>query len=473
MRSALIVSGARSRLHGRRLPGRGWAERPLPAEAGPPRRAREGAAGGPAHADPSSRRARKAKAREGRSPLFLWLKEVATVVLVAIVLSFLIKTFLFRAFYIPSESMVNTLDVNDRIFVNLLVPEPVALQRGDVVVFRDSQGWLAPAAEKAKGPFTWVQDGADVRRPAAGQLGTAPGQARHRAPGRPRGLLRRRRTAHRQRRAAGRELHQPRRNSPGPRLRRRRARGQGLGHGRQPQPLRGFARPYGHQRRLRQRCRHRRQGRRHRLAAEPDHRPWTTTRTSSATCPPRPESKPPPSCPQPPPSTTNAASAAPAPGSSRASTRSAAAPSPGPSAWESPSWTCSSRSSSPMSGTASCSRSADRERLVPLVRELERGLRRRACLRERDRRTRASSPPSGWPVPAPGSPCWPPASRPDIVLLDGSHNWLSPGPQPSLFDDAPAGARLRRAGAHPGQGGHAVPERRRGEHHGQGGARRR
>ncbi|BCW71769.1 signal peptidase I [Arthrobacter sp. NicSoilB8] len=114
---------------------------------------------GPAHAGGHSRRARKAKAREGRSPLFLWLKEVATVVIVAIVLSFLIKTFLFRAFYIPSESMVNTLDVNDRIFVNLLVPQPIALERGDVVVFRDSQGWLAPAEQKTKGPFTWVQDG--------------------------------------------------------------------------------------------------------------------------------------------------------------------------------------------------------------------------------------------------------------------------------------------------------------------------
>ncbi|WP_026537049.1 signal peptidase I [Arthrobacter sp. 9MFCol3.1] len=134
-----------------------------PDRAGAEGAERDRAAGpahaGPAHAGPTSRRARKAKAREGRSPLFLWLKEVATVVIVAIVLSFLIKTFLFRAFYIPSESMVNTLDVNDRIFVNLLVPEPMALQRGDVVVFRDSQGWLAPAAEKTKGPFTWVQDG--------------------------------------------------------------------------------------------------------------------------------------------------------------------------------------------------------------------------------------------------------------------------------------------------------------------------
>jgi signal peptidase I len=93
------------------------------------------------------------------SPLFLWLKEIATVVVIAVVLSFLIKTFLFRAFYIPSESMVNTLDINDRIFVNLLVPEPFALSRGDVVVFRDTKGWLTPTPAKSEGPFTWVQDG--------------------------------------------------------------------------------------------------------------------------------------------------------------------------------------------------------------------------------------------------------------------------------------------------------------------------
>ncbi|HCN23274.1 MAG TPA: signal peptidase I, partial [Arthrobacter bacterium] len=83
----------------------------------------------------------------------------ATVVVIAVVLSFLIKTFLFRAFYIPSESMVSTLDVNDRIFVNLLVPEPFSLSRGDVVVFRDTKGWLTAAPDAPKGPFTWVQDG--------------------------------------------------------------------------------------------------------------------------------------------------------------------------------------------------------------------------------------------------------------------------------------------------------------------------
>lgn len=107
----------------------------------------------------AAKAAGKPTGKDSGSPVFAWLKEVATVVVIAVVLSFLIKTFLFRAFFIPSESMVNTLDIDDRIFVNLLVPEPFALNRGDVVVFRDTKGWLPPAAPEAKGPFTWVQDG--------------------------------------------------------------------------------------------------------------------------------------------------------------------------------------------------------------------------------------------------------------------------------------------------------------------------
>ncbi|BCW76053.1 signal peptidase I [Arthrobacter sp. FX8] len=117
----------------------------------------------PETAAPVHRRHRTASkaaaAKSGGNPVLGWLREIATVVVIAVVLSFLIKTFLFRAFFIPSESMVNTLDVDDRIFVNLLVPEPFALSRGDVVVFRDTKGWLPPAPAKAQGPFTWVQDG--------------------------------------------------------------------------------------------------------------------------------------------------------------------------------------------------------------------------------------------------------------------------------------------------------------------------
>ncbi|MDQ5861766.1 MAG: signal peptidase I [Actinomycetota bacterium] len=117
----------------------------------------DGVADGSPSAPPSGRRS--AAPNTEPSQLFIWLKEVATVVVIAVVLSFLIKTFLFRAFYIPSESMVSTLDVNDRIFVNLLVPEPFSLSRGDVVVFRDTKGWLSTAPDEPNGQFTWVQDG--------------------------------------------------------------------------------------------------------------------------------------------------------------------------------------------------------------------------------------------------------------------------------------------------------------------------
>lgn len=135
---------------------------PRHGDASEPAGQASGSAGEAAQSAGESRAAAKAAGKaagKSSSALLTWLREVATVVVIAVVLSFLIKTFLFRAFFIPSESMVNTLDIDDRIFVNLLVPEPFALSRGDVVVFRDTKGWLPPAPAKTNGPFTWVQDG--------------------------------------------------------------------------------------------------------------------------------------------------------------------------------------------------------------------------------------------------------------------------------------------------------------------------
>ncbi|NDK30716.1 signal peptidase I [Nesterenkonia sp. Hz 6-5] len=66
----------------------------------------------------------------------------------AVVISFIIKTFLLRAFYIPSESMQPTLEVDDRIVVNLLAPGVMDIERGDVVVFEDTRSWWgSPAPE--------------------------------------------------------------------------------------------------------------------------------------------------------------------------------------------------------------------------------------------------------------------------------------------------------------------------------------
>ncbi len=84
----------------------------------------------------------------------LFLRDVALIIVAAIVISFLIKTFLIRSFYIPSESMEDTLLVNDRIIVNQLVPDVTAIERGDVIVFTDPGGWLDPVYEAPKDPIS-------------------------------------------------------------------------------------------------------------------------------------------------------------------------------------------------------------------------------------------------------------------------------------------------------------------------------
>lgn len=68
--------------------------------------------------------------------------DIALVVISGIVLSGLIKAFLFQGFYIPSGSMEPTLKINDRIIVNQLYPSPLELKTGDIIVFQDTEGWM-------------------------------------------------------------------------------------------------------------------------------------------------------------------------------------------------------------------------------------------------------------------------------------------------------------------------------------------
>ncbi|MDQ3897520.1 MAG: signal peptidase I [Actinomycetota bacterium] len=53
----------------------------------------------------------------------------------ALLIAFVIKTFLLQAFYIPSLSMDPTLKINDRVLVNKLSYDLHPVHRGDVVVF--------------------------------------------------------------------------------------------------------------------------------------------------------------------------------------------------------------------------------------------------------------------------------------------------------------------------------------------------
>lgn len=63
--------------------------------------------------------------------------ELPGLLLTALVIAVVIKTFLFQPFWIPSESMLDTIQVNDRVMVNKLEFRFGEPERGDIVVFRD------------------------------------------------------------------------------------------------------------------------------------------------------------------------------------------------------------------------------------------------------------------------------------------------------------------------------------------------
>lgn len=73
------------------------------------------------------------------------VREVVVIVVLAMVLSLVVKTWVAQAFYIPSGSMEQTLQRGDRVMVSKLHKSISGIQRGDVVVFADPGGWLPPS----------------------------------------------------------------------------------------------------------------------------------------------------------------------------------------------------------------------------------------------------------------------------------------------------------------------------------------
>jgi signal peptidase I len=82
------------------------------------------------------------------------VREIVIIVVVALIVSTLLKTFVAQMFIIPSESMEKTLEINDRV----VAMKVVHYQRGDVIVFEDDLGWLpaAPAPSEAQKVLEFV-----------------------------------------------------------------------------------------------------------------------------------------------------------------------------------------------------------------------------------------------------------------------------------------------------------------------------
>ena len=101
-----------------------------------------------------------------------FFKELPFLVVIAFLLALLIKAFLVQAFYIPSGSMQQTLELRDRVLVNKLVYDFRDIHRGEVVVFNGLDSFT-PENEIAP-PANGMQR---VLRAVSGAVGVgAPGE---------------------------------------------------------------------------------------------------------------------------------------------------------------------------------------------------------------------------------------------------------------------------------------------------------
>jgi len=95
----------------------------------------------------------------------LW-REIPILLIAALAIAIVVKTFLVQAFYIPSISMSPTLEKGDRILVCRICVRVGDIHRGDVIVFSDPH----PVAGVDRGPIGaalhWLGEGIGVARPA-------------------------------------------------------------------------------------------------------------------------------------------------------------------------------------------------------------------------------------------------------------------------------------------------------------------
>jgi signal peptidase I len=108
------------------------------------------------------------RGRRKRRPNMSWWVELPILLVFALVLALLIKSFVVQAFFIPSSSMENTLEIGDKVLVNKLVYDFRSIHRGDVVVFNGDGSW-DPVPARPAPLLSRLWDS------VSGLFGTAPG----------------------------------------------------------------------------------------------------------------------------------------------------------------------------------------------------------------------------------------------------------------------------------------------------------
>ena len=193
----------------------------------------------PAAPEPTGRSAPNLEAESHGSGFLRGLREIAIVVVTALVISALVRTFLLQAFWVPSGSMEETLMRGDRILVWKPGVDPEPRRRGRVQGPVRLAGRPGARRGHARGPGR----GGGLRGDPALDHRRRPRQARDRRGRGHHRVLLARWADHPQRRAPGRALHLPRRPDRPGHLPGRGPRGPAVRDGRPPRRLGGLPLP--------------------------------------------------------------------------------------------------------------------------------------------------------------------------------------------------------------------------------------
>jgi signal peptidase I len=165
-----------SELRGSPMAGTAARDEPVGSPADP---AASGAPGAPQNSQKAQESQGEQSPRKTRRARSFW-RELPVLIVIALAIALLIKSFVVQAFWIPSSSMENTLDVHDKVLVNKLVYHFRSIQPGDIVVFNGAGSWdPVPAAAKASSdPLVRLYDATldPLYHSILGLFGTAPGQ---------------------------------------------------------------------------------------------------------------------------------------------------------------------------------------------------------------------------------------------------------------------------------------------------------
>jgi len=105
---------------------------------------------GPGPADGSDGESDRSGTRKRPRKQRSFLAELPFLIVLAFILALVLRSFVVQAFYIPSESMENTLRINDKVVVDKLSYRFGPVHRGDIVVFNVIGLWKSEAQYKAE-----------------------------------------------------------------------------------------------------------------------------------------------------------------------------------------------------------------------------------------------------------------------------------------------------------------------------------